>query len=95
MHLVVTPIRDGASSLDYVARFKGVSSRLIRAGGWTDKVWQARSYDHALRTDQRLADVANYILNNPVRAGLSSNWEDYPWCGVPEPISNEDWLRRS
>jgi putative transposase len=61
--------------------------------------WQHRSHDNVLRAADRdhaaLAATVTYILNNPVRAGLQSQWQNYPYIGnvVPGypsvPISEE------
>jgi hypothetical protein len=36
-------------------------------------------YDHALRKEEDIRVVAEYIINNPVRAGLVKEWRDYPF----------------
>jgi REP-associated tyrosine transposase len=87
LHVVVTPVLSGASSLTFIDRFKGWSSREIRRASPREKIWQPRSYDHLLREDEDLHAIEAYILGNPVRAGLSSSPEEYPWCGIPEPIA--------
>lgn len=40
--------------------------------------WQHESYDHLVRTENEFNNIIKYILNNPVKAGLAKNWEDYP-----------------
>ena len=40
------------------------------------QLWQAQYYDHAIRKDEVLHDVVVYCLNNPVRAGLVT---DFPF----------------
>jgi hypothetical protein len=34
-----------------------------------------------LRNEESTLDVARYILENPVRAGLATRVEDYPYVG--------------
>ncbi len=46
-----------------------------------DKLWQRYSYERALRNDEATLDVARYILNNPVRAGLVREPREYPFIG--------------
>ena len=41
--------------------------------------WQRDFFDHRLRNDESFTDKANYILNNPVRAGLVARVEDWPY----------------
>ncbi len=41
--------------------------------------WQTQYHDHAVRKDEDLNKVVLYTLNNPVRAGLASDFHDYPF----------------
>ncbi|MDF7819177.1 transposase [Runella sp. MFBS21] len=45
----------------------------------TGAFWQEESYDHVVRNGQELYNINKYILDNPVKAGLINNWEDYPF----------------
>ena len=40
-------------------------------------LWQAQSYDHSVRDDRESDFIKAYIENNPVKAGLVANAEDY------------------
>ena len=46
-----------------------------------DPLWQRSYYDHILRREEALRDVALYIFENPVRKGLVANYRDYPFSG--------------
>jgi putative transposase len=48
---------------------------------FSDKLWHLSYYDHVLRREKSLVDVALYIFNNPVRAHLVENFKDYPYLG--------------
>jgi putative transposase len=87
IHAITTPETEGTSSLEYLRRFKGWCSREMRLAGWPGEIWQKRSYDHLLRRDEDIPEVAAYILANPVRAGLCASPEDYPWSGLAEIYS--------
>lgn len=50
--------------------------------GKTGVFWQAESYDHLIRSDRELGAIGNYILENPVKAGLVTKWEDWPYSYV-------------
>ena len=41
--------------------------------------WQRDFFDHRLRGLESAAEKANYIRNNPVRAGLVSRSEEWPY----------------
>ena len=42
-------------------------------------IWTPGFYDHAIRTDESLINVARYIVANPLRAGLVDKVGDYPY----------------
>lgn len=44
--------------------------------------WQHESYDHVVRDEKELRRIVEYVLNNPVKAGLCEKWEDwkYSYC---------------
>ncbi len=39
--------------------------------------WQHESYDHVIRNSESLRRIVNYVLNNPVKAGLADKQEDW------------------
>ena len=41
--------------------------------------WQDESYDHAIRNEAEFERVLRYVLENPLKAGLVSDWEAWPW----------------
>jgi REP element-mobilizing transposase RayT len=42
-------------------------------------VWQSGFFDHRLRTSESAQEKRQYILNNPVRAGLINDLSDWPY----------------
>lgn len=46
--------------------------------GRTGRFWETESYDHIVR-DSEFERILAYILNNPVKAGLVQDWEDWKW----------------
>ena len=65
----------------------GMRSVVSSWKGWTAKTlgikWQRGFFDHRLRTDEHHRDKANYIMLNPVRAGLIDRHEDWPYVWLP------------
>jgi len=41
--------------------------------------WQHESYDHVVRNNQELRRIVEYVLNNPVKAGLTEKWDNWKW----------------
>ncbi len=67
--------------MTFVAQFKNLTQRAVWRLGLTGAFWQRSFYDHFLREEERLEQVVEYVLNNPVRAGLVSQRRDYPFSG--------------
>mgnify|MGYP000005769515 FL=1 len=65
---------DGESLSKVMLRVKGRSGRLCGSA-----VWQKGYHDHAVRKEESIRDVARYIVANPLRAGLVSSLNDYPY----------------
>ena len=57
-----------------------LKSRSARSIGDAGSIWQTGYHDHAIRRDESLRGVANYLLHNPVRAGLCEQPQDYPYA---------------
>lgn len=54
---------------------------LKRAMRFPPKTWQPGFFDHVLRSDESYAHKWQYVQENPIRAGLVSNAEDWPFQG--------------
>lgn len=44
--------------------------------------WQDESFDHWVRTDEKLLKILDYIENNPVKAGLCQSAEAWRWSSA-------------
>lgn len=79
LHIVEEGISEGSDLWKMVNLFKQ------KTGFWLSKnketKWQKDFYDHIHRKEDDLRKHIIYILNNPVRKGLVSDWEDYPFKG--------------
>ncbi|MEP7186723.1 MAG: transposase [Rhodanobacter sp.] len=61
-------------------RFKANVSRALRdAGICQSPPWARGFHDHALRKQEDLKATSEYIIANPLRAGLVDNVLDYPY----------------
>jgi len=90
VHLICLPLRDedGEISIPEITRtIKSESAhRINKAMGRTGRVWQDESFDHVLRGCESLQKKVQYILENPVRAGLVPRPEDYRWLWRHEEL---------
>jgi len=77
LHLLIAS-REGNIS-DILNAWKSYTAHLLKKEGLKGTCWQRGFYDHALRKEEDIQKVADYIVNNPVRKGLVENWRDYPF----------------
>lgn len=84
VHLVIVPFEKTKNQeyslseiLHNIKRNSAKQSNKIL--GRTGDFWQHESYDHFIRNDAELERVVKYVLHNPVKAGLCSEWTDWHW----------------
>lgn len=50
--------------------------------GRDGKFWHHERYDHEVRDEDEWRRIVEYVLNNPVKAGLVNDWQAWPWTFV-------------
>lgn len=86
LHFLLSPQYDGQSVLTFTDQYKGKTTNYSWKLGSCGKLWQQRYYDHIIRTEESLHEVAQYIMNNPVRKNLVEQAEDWLWEGQINPL---------
>ena len=71
----------GKAIINFIRQFKGKLTPQARSVEPGRKLWQRSFFDHALRKEESLADVARYIWENPVRAKIVEAPVHYTWSG--------------
>jgi len=79
VHLICKPMSNSSEELYSISEImhslKGYTARKAnRLLGRTGEFWQHESYDHVVRDAAELERVINYVMQNPVRAGLETRW---------------------
>jgi len=80
VHLLISA-SDKKGIVEFVRETKSLSTKMAWQHDYNGTIWQRSFYDHFLRKDEDCRIVANYIIRNPVRAGIVEHWKDYPFCG--------------
>ncbi len=79
VHLVVLLPVGAPSMLKTLQRLKGyTATQANKLLGRTGAFWQAESYDHVVRAGE-LERIVSYVLENPVKAGLVAEWQQWPY----------------
>lgn len=77
VHLLIAPA-DGHTLSRIMKGIKGVSARKINdSRNSTGRIWQDESLDRIVRDDGELLEKLQYMLHNPVKAGLSVDGWSY------------------
>ncbi len=80
LHLLLKGETHDADLKKFVRIFKQRSGYIFKQKKKC-KLWQPSFYDHVVREEEDLLEVARYIILNPVRRGLVDNYKDYPFSG--------------
>jgi putative transposase len=84
VHTVFTPlpeIDDHYHSLASIMQSlkRHTATEANRHLGRSGQFWQHESFDHIVRDPAELERIVLYVLNNPVKANLVQQWQDWPW----------------
>ena len=67
---------------------KDLSSLVQQVKSWASKaigksIWQKGFYDHAVRKEEDIKNIARYIVANPLRTNIVNKLNDYPhWDAI-------------
>jgi putative transposase len=82
VHLFCAPNPDAASLSTFVGGWKEWSSKFFRRRlGLKDFQWQPNFFDHVLRSEESYSEKWQYVRDNPVRAGLVGDADEWPYGG--------------
>ena len=70
----------------WMKSLKNTLSKALRAQDVPAPHWQKGFFDHVLRHGESYSQKWNYVRANPVRAGLVSHPEDWPYLGEIFPL---------
>lgn len=80
VHLIIRPLKESLSKI-----MQWINSvfamRFNKLTGRCGHVWKCRFWSSIIEKIEQFKKVYNYILDNPVKAGMVSSPEEYPYCG--------------
>jgi putative transposase len=91
IHLFVTLppsiiLKDQHPLSSWIKALKGTISKALREKHIPAPHWQKGFFDHVLRSSESYSEKWQYVVENPVRAGLSKNWEEWAFQGEIYPL---------
>ena len=84
VHFFVAPLLDGAKPLGTaIGKWKEwTAKRILKTVVVAAPLWQPEFFDHLLRSSESRGEKWNYVCENPVRAGLVTCTQDWPFAGA-------------
>ena len=80
VHLVIQLLKNSRTIDRIMQSIKSYSAskcnELLRRRG---QFWQHENYDHIIRDEAEFERIVQYVLNNPVKAGLVEKQDDWKW----------------
>ena len=68
----------------YEKKYSGILNYLksVRDGKEITNFWQRKYFNFSIETEDKLLEKLNYMHENPVKAQLASNPQDYVWSSA-------------
>lgn len=80
VHLLLRGADEDADVKKFMKLFKQKSGYWFKQR-FQRSLWHLSYYDHVLRKDEDIRETVMYILNNPVRKGIVSDYKEYSFNG--------------
>ena len=90
-HVVLEPAHQTALSQFMQWLLTSHVRRYHQHYGGSGHVWQGRFKSFPVQRDEHLITVLRYVLQNPVRAGLSSTPREWLWSSLRRPQVVDPW----
>ncbi|MDD8017730.1 MAG: transposase [Bacteroidota bacterium] len=85
VHFFCSAGNESKSLSNFMKHWKELTSKRIKKECGTEgNIWQREFFDHVIRNEESYAQKKEYIFNNPVRAGLVTNADEWLWKGEIE-----------
>lgn len=84
VHLVLT-LGEQVTLAQIMQALKGYTAqRINELAGRKGRVWEKGYYEHAIRDQEDMSRRIKYTVENPERAGLVEQYEDWPYSSAHE-----------
>jgi putative transposase len=88
-HLIAVPGTEASLRLAMSEAHRRYTTEINQREGWQGHLWQGRFFSYVMDERYTLA-AARYIELNPVRAGLVTFAEQYPWSSARAHLAGRD-----
>ena len=90
VHLILSPGSDAGALGKLMKRLAGRQTRYVNKQECrTGTLWEGRFKSSPIQADQYLLHCCRYVELNPVKAGMVTRAEDYPWSSFRSKVGLE------
>ena len=86
LHALLSVSEWSGSLIKVIRAFKSYTTREAWACGWSGALWERSFHERAIRGDEECRTTCEYILGNPVHAGLAQEPGQYPYAALVDPL---------
>ena len=81
LHFFAALCRESPPLEKWIKALRGDLSKVLRGDEGEGTHWQKDFFDHVMRSSESYRQKLEYVRQNPVRAGLVTRPEDWPYQG--------------
>ena len=89
VHIVAVPTNESGLSKCLSRTHRAYALKVNKRNEWKGHLWQERFYSYVM-DENHLLSAVRYTELNPVRAGLCSRPEDWPWSSTAAHLSGDN-----
>jgi REP element-mobilizing transposase RayT len=86
VHFFVVLPEHGIRLTHWIQALRSVTGKSLLREGIGKPHWQSGFFDHVMRSAESYGEKWNYVRQNPIRAGLVADAEDWPYQGEVVPL---------
>ncbi len=84
VHIILQPLEESPGNYFSLSRIMHsiksyAANRIQRTSKQEGSIWLGENYDRIIRDEDDLSDILDYIIYNPVKAGIVDKPESYKW----------------
>ncbi len=93
VHVLIKPLKQPDGEVFSLAHInytwkRFTSNKINKILNRTGSLWQDESYDHLIQSDNEFYATLEYIINNPIKAGLVDHWKDWHGTWIREDLKS-------
>jgi REP element-mobilizing transposase RayT len=87
VHMIIKPVDTLSKIMHSIKSF--TAHEINKLANRQGKVWQDENFDRVIRDEDELLKKTEYVVNNPIKAQLANNYEEYRWLYVKGWINDD------